>query len=143
MRAASISWFGEMQMVFGMSPWPQSPSLPVCQPKVQLPGCAGFCSHRAALWHQPGCATGEGHLGHSPCLLRVPAASQGAKFAPGTHSRQVVWLRASSPFLQLVWLVRHKPGRIPVHNKPSTHGKNVGCRDPELPQPSWEFPFKR
>lgn len=51
--------------------------------------------------------------------------------------------RASSPFLQLVWLVGHKPGKIPVHNKPSKDGKNGGCRDPELPQPSWEFPFKR
>lgn len=45
--------------------------------------------------------------------------------------------------LQLVWLVRHKPGKIPVHNKPPTYGKNGGCWDSELPQPSWEFPVKR
>lgn len=86
---------------FGMSAWHQSPSLPTFQPKVQLHGCAKIplpqpwsSTAPAWMWHWKG----------------TPEPHNATAMSSGSNSG---CKKASSPFLQLVWLVRHKPGKIP------------------------------
>lgn len=111
----------------GSLEWVHSLNPPPC-PKCSSVAVLKFCSHCAEaaawMWHWEG--TPEPHNR----TATSSRSNSGCK-------------RASSAFLQLLWLVRHRPGKIPAHNKPSTYGKNGDCRDLELPQPSWEFPFKR
>lgn len=128
MRAATISWFGEMQRVF----WKEfTASIPLLA-YVPAPG--------AALWLCWDVTAMKQRCAEAPAWLCHWEGTPEPHSLAATSSRSK-W--ASSPCLQPVWLVRHEPGKIPVHNKPPTDGKNVGCRDPELPQPSWEFPSKR
>lgn len=89
----------------GFLGWVHSLNPPPClcvSPKCSSVAVLRFCSHCAEapawMWHWEG--TPEPHNG----TAMSSKSNSGCK-------------RASSAFLQLVWLLRHKPWKIPVHNK--------------------------
>lgn len=90
MRAANISWFGEMPWV----PWNEcTASIPLLAQSA-APQCWDSTA-TTVLRHQPGCGTGKGHLSHTTGLLRVPGAIQDAKELPVPFSSLCGWWNTS------------------------------------------------
>lgn len=131
MRPANTSWFGEMKWVF----WNE------CMASIPL--LAHVSAQSAAPWLcQDSTATAmEQHCTSLDVTLeRDTWTTQCHCYELWEQFRMQKGFQSLSPTCVAGETQAREDS---IHNKPSTYGKNGGCRDPELPQPSWEFPFKR